>query len=256
MVRNYLAYVPKRDGYSLSDQTDKFLKAYPASRLTANVNMIKKTSREQADSWLNQGIKRIEAQAGERMAAAESAVAAGVGPNVASSQQGSPGGPASAVGPGSPQTPNPMAGNASQASNPVQPTSALPPAPVAAPVAPENEKALKEEYEKGLAHLQAKEYDKAIERFNRLQRTSYEAKARSQLEEAAKLGAQDLRQKAAELFVRATNTRDTDEKRKFLLASHDLLQNILTKYPQSGLSDKVQKNIARIDADLRALDGK
>jgi tetratricopeptide (TPR) repeat protein len=259
MVRNYLAYVPKRDGYSLNDQTDKFLKAYPASHLTANVNMIKKTSREQADSWLNQGIKRIEAQAGERIETADPAVAAGTvaGANVASSQPGSPGSPASAVSSPSLPTPNPIAGNASQMTNPAQPTSALPqPVPVTAPAAPENERALKEDYEKGLAHLQAKEYDKAIERFNRLQRTSYEAKARPQLEEASRLGAQDLRQKAAELFGRTQSSRDTDEKRKYLLASRDLLQNILTKYPQSGLTDKVQKNLARIDADLRALDGK
>jgi outer membrane protein assembly factor BamD (BamD/ComL family) len=121
-------------------------------------------------------------------------------------------------------------------------------------VAAGSEKNLQEEYDRGVAHLQAKEYDKAIERFNRLQRTPLEAKARPQIEEASKLAAQDMRQKAAELFVRATNSRDTDEKRKLLLSSRDLLQSILVKYPQSGLADKVQKNLARIEAELRAVE--
>ncbi|MGE4558568.1 MAG: hypothetical protein AB7E77_00065, partial [Desulfobulbus sp.] len=53
--------------------------------------------------------------------------------------------------------------------------------------------------------------------------------------------------------VRASNSRDTDEKRKLLLSSRDLLQSILSKYPQSGLTGKVQRNLARIDADLSAL---
>ena len=58
----------------------------------------------------------------------------------------------------------------------------------------------------------------------------------------------------SELFVRATNSRDTEEKRKLLLGSRDLLQGALTKYPQSGLADKIQRNLARIEAELRAVD--
>jgi len=73
-------------------------------------------------------------------------------------------------------------------------------------------------------------------------------------EEASKLGAQDMRQKAAELFVRASNNRDSEEKRKLLLSSRDLLQSILVKYPQSGLTDKVQRNLTRIEAELKAVD--
>jgi tetratricopeptide (TPR) repeat protein len=223
LLRNYLAYVPKRDGYNVAERADKFLLAYPASRLVANVNAIKKTTREQADAWLSQGIKRIETQAGERRAQEPPAVDGQV-----------PG--------GGPQPGNAMTPGTSLAGG-VLPTTAA-----------GNEKALQEDYDKGVAHLQAKEYDKAIERFNRLQRTPYEGKARPQMEEAAKLAAQDLRQKAAELFVRATNSRDTEEKRKLLLSSRDLLQSILVKYPQSGLTDKVQKNLARIEAELRAVD--
>ena len=221
LLRNYLAFVPKRDGYSVAEHADKFLLAYPASPVAANVNLMNKSSREQADSWLNQGVKRIEAQAGDRR------VPESPTPAVQEPAPGSPQGQVSAVA-DSPAATVPIAGT--------------------------GEKNLQEEYDRGVAHLQAKEYDKAIERFNRLQRTPLEAKARPQIEEASRLAAQDMRQKAAELFVRATNSRDTEEKRKLLLSSRDLLQSILVKYPQSGLTDRVQKNLARIDAELRAVE--
>lgn len=222
LLRNYLAFVPKRDGYNVAERADKFLLAYPASPVVANVNLMKKSSREQTDNWLNQGIKRIEAQAGDRR---------------------------------TPEQPTQDV----QATTSISPqgevtTTTSGPAATVPIVAAGNEKNLQEEYDRGVAHLQAKEYDKAIERFNRLQRTPMEAKARPQIEEASKLAAQDMRQKAAELFVRATNNRDTDEKRKLLLSSRDLLQSILVKYPQSGLADKVQKNLARIEAELRAVE--
>ena len=222
LLRNYLAFVPKRDGYNVAERADKFLLTYPASPVVANVNLMKKSSREQTDTWLNQGIKRIEAQAGDRRTPEQPAQDVQAATSI------------------SPQGEVTTATSGSAATVPI--------------VAAGSEKNLQEEYDRGVAHLQAKEYDKAIERFNRLQRTPLEAKARPQIEEASKLAAQDMRQKAAELFVRATNSRDTDEKRKLLLSSRDLLQSILVKYPQSGLADKVQKNLARIEAELRAVE--
>ena len=218
LLKNYLAYVPKRDSYNVSERADRFLQTYPSSSLAPNVNLIKKGAKQQADDVINQGIARIESQAGGRTA------------------------PQSPV-PGT----GPMPGNAAG--------TATGPVVTGGPMLAGNDKALQEEYDRGVAHLQAKEYDKAIERFNRLQRTSYETKARPQLEEASRLAAQDLRQKAAELFVRASSNRDPEEKRKLLLTARDLLQSILVKYPQSGLTDKVRNNLLRIEENLRAIDG-
>ncbi len=225
LLRNYLAYTPKRDGYAVTELADPFLQTYPASRFATNVNTMRNNSRAQAEAWVNQGIKRIEETAGERKPLEPQAVDAQT--------------PTGAAQPVIPMTAG--GGQVSQAAAPPQTTVA-------------DDKALQEEYDKGAAHLQAKEYDKAIERLNRLQRTSYEAKARPLIEEAAKFGAQDARQKAAELFVRASSSRDSEEKRKLLLASRDLLQGILVKYPQSGLTDKVQRNLTRIEAELKAVD--
>ena len=74
-----------------------------------------------------------------------------------------------------------------------------------------------------------------------------------QIEEASKLGAQEDRQKAADLFVRSTSARDQESKKKLLLSSRELLQGILTKYPQSGLNEKVERNLSRIEEELKTL---
>jgi TolA-binding protein len=225
LLKNYLAYTPKRDGYAVAEQAEKFLLTYPASRLVPSANIIHKTTREQAEAWLNQGIKRIEALANERK-----------------SQE-----PQTTADPTGPANPQPL-GNQDAIKSPgtsgsnVQTPAAF------------DEKALQAEYNKGVNLVEAKEYDKAIEGFSKLLRTPYEEKARARIDEAAKLGAQEDRQKAADLFVRASGSRDQETKKKLLLSSRQLLQGILVKYPQSGLNDKVQKNLSRIEEELKAID--
>jgi len=225
LLKNYLAFTPKRDGYAVAEQAEKFLLTYPASRLVASVNIIDKTTREQSDAWLNQGIKRIEALANERKSHESQ----------------------TAVQPAGPDNP-PLQGGLDvvKSTEPVASTAQQAPA--------FDEKALQEDYNKGIKLLEVKEYDKAIEAFTKLSRTPYEEKARARIEEAAKLGAQEDRQKAADLFVRSSSSRDPEGKKKLLLSSRQLLQGILVKYPQSGLTDKVKKNLSRIEEELRAID--
>lgn len=226
LLKNYLAYTPKRDGYAVAEQAERFLLTYPASRLVASTNIIHKTTREQADAWLNQGIKRIEALANERKSQELQTTAEAA----------------------SPSRPPPLANP--DAVKSVEPSVVPPPPPPPA----FDEKALQADYNKCVKLLEAKEYDKAIEGFAKLFKTPYEEKARARIDEAAKLGAQEDRQKAADLFVRSSGSRDQETKKKLLLASRQLLQGILVKYPQSGLNDKVQKNLSRIEEELKAID--
>ena len=72
-------------------------------------------------------------------------------------------------------------------------------------------------------------YDQALEQFKLLENTELAPKAQPMVAEASKQAGQAIRQKAAELFVRANSSRDPDEKRKMLLSSRDLLESILTK---------------------------
>ena len=118
----------------------------------------------------------------------------------------------------------------------------------------ELETTLKGNWEKGQNHLQAREYDQAIEAFTALLDTAYGAQAREQIAEAANLSAQEDRRKAAELFVRASETKDRDGRLKLLFESRQLLQDILVKYPQSDVVDKVRNNLDRIEQEIMAVD--
>ena len=230
LFKNFQAYLPKRDNYALVEQADAFLGTYPGSRMQANVEAIRKSCREQADAWLNKGIQRIESLANERKAIE--------GPDGArpTGQDLSPG---SALPPSGPQ---PMDSE--------QGTSGSTPQ-----ISEAEQKVLQEDYDKGMALLTAKEYEKSIEQFAKLLQTSYADKARAQIDEAAKLAAQQDREKAASLFVRANSTRDPESKKKLLLSSQQLLQAILIKYPQSGLTDKVQRNLSNVERELNAVAG-
>lgn len=220
LVKNHLAYDPGRDGTSVVDQADRFAQTYPGSRLIPNVNLIRTESRNQAAAWSN--------------------------------RQAMP-----------PPAPAPMPAPAPSGTETAPPPATTPPAdPASAPVADssaapvgvqQGTTGLQGRYDQGVALLQARQYDQALEQLNPLLNTEWDAKARPKVEEASRLGAQDARQKAAEYFVRANSSGSTEEKRQLLTTARDLLQNALDKYPLSGLSDRVRRNLSRIETELRAL---
>jgi tetratricopeptide (TPR) repeat protein len=226
LLKNYMAFVPRRDGYAVVEQAAAFLRAFPGSRLAVNVGFMQKAAREQADSWLNRGIQRIEAMAAERGPGEGEAVTDGTEAGTDATHQ---------------------AGDA-----PAQSTDAQAGLPV--PDAGLTQEELQARYDQGAAALTAKEYDKAIESFNALLTTPFADRARTSIDEAARLGAQEDRQKAADLFVRANSTSDQENKKNLLLSSRQLLQGILVKYPQAGLADKVQRNLSGVDRALKAID--
>lgn len=222
LVRNYLAYSPSRDGYAVAEQAEQFLSSYPASRLVANVNAIHKNTRDQAEAWLNRGLQRVEQQVGVGTAAPPQ-----------------PDSDAAAV----PATP-PAATVGAEAG--------------AAPLSPEQvaarDQALQEQYDRGVAQMAAKEYDQAMQTFSSLLGGSFDDQARRRITDTATLAGENNRQKAAELFVRATQTPDLESRKKLLLTSRQLLRDIPVKYPQAGLDSKVERNLASVEQALRAID--
>ena len=237
LLKNYLALVPRRDGYAVVEQAAAFLRSFPGSRLAANAGFMQKSAREQADAWLHRGIQRIEAMAGERPPADGQATAT------------TPETGAQGTVPATTGAEVPPAGAQATA-----PAAATPPgtAPAADPGLQEQE--LQAKYDQGMAALTAKEYDKAIESFTGLLATPFADRARTRIDEAARLAAQEDRQKAADLFVRANSTSDQESKKSLLLNSRKLLQDILAKYPQSGLADKVERNLSGVERALKAID--
>jgi hypothetical protein len=84
--------------------------------------------------------------------------------------------------------------------------------------------------------------------------TEYEQQATMKITEAANEAAGKMRKEAASLFVRAGRTSDPEQKKELLMASHRLLTEILDKYPQTDLLDKVHQNIAILEGQIQRFD--
>jgi tetratricopeptide (TPR) repeat protein len=113
---------------------------------------------------------------------------------------------------------------------------------------------LTEQWSAAVNLLDSQQYDFAISAFEALMGTEYEEKAQMKIIEAANQAASQMRKEAASLFIRAGKTPDLDQKKELLLASHRLLTEILTKYPQTDLLDKVEQNIAILEVQIQRFD--
>lgn len=102
--------------------------------------------------------------------------------------------------------------------------------------------------------LDSQRYDSAISAFTALMDTEYEQQAKMKITEAANQAAGKMRKEAASLFVRAGRTPDPEQKKELLMASHRILTEILDKYPQTDLLDKVLQNIAILEGQIQRFD--
>ena len=116
------------------------------------------------------------------------------------------------------------------------------------------EEAMHEIWSEGQTLLRSKEYDLAIEVFSTLLETTYAERANDKIVEASQLAAQEDRRKAAELFVRASKTNDQERRVALLLQSRELLKGILQKYQKSGLVEKAERNLERIEQEIITID--
>jgi len=113
---------------------------------------------------------------------------------------------------------------------------------------------LTEQWDGAVNLLDSQRYDIAISAFEALLGTEYEDQAKIKIKEAANQAASQMRKEAASLFIRAGKTPDFEQKKQILVASHALLNEILIKYPQTDLLDKVQQNIAILEEQIERID--
>jgi tetratricopeptide (TPR) repeat protein len=116
------------------------------------------------------------------------------------------------------------------------------------------EMALVEQWNAAVNLLDAQHYDTAIIAFQALLESEYGDKAQAKIIEAANLAAGRMRKDAAGLFIKAGKTADIERKKELLLASHQLLQEILAKYPQTDLLAKVNQNLAVLEEQIKKID--
>jgi len=110
----------------------------------------------------------------------------------------------------------------------------------------------KEQWEKAVDLLGTGRYEEAIQAFSLLRGTSYDALARERTIEAENLAAFEMRRAAAALFVQAGRAGNAERKRQLLLDSRRILLEILKKYPDVEMRDKVVQNLQTLETHLAA----
>ena len=113
---------------------------------------------------------------------------------------------------------------------------------------------LTEQWDEAVHLLDSQQFDAAILAFGAFGDTEYEELAQLKIIEAANFAAGQMRKDAASLFIRAGKTSDYEKKRDLLVASYGMLNEILVKYPQTDLLDKVNQNITILEEQIRKFD--
>ncbi len=111
------------------------------------------------------------------------------------------------------------------------------------------------QWQEGMNLLDSRQYDEAIAVFTALlEADDYREEAEKQISAAKRQAAVDLRRQAAGLFIKAGKTADPQLKGEFLLEARQTLLEILTKYSQVDIIDKVRENLKVIEGDILQLD--
>jgi tetratricopeptide (TPR) repeat protein len=262
LLLSSLAYNPQRDGFTVVQQAQAFQKSFPVSVVGSSVTDLARKANKEAERWFAgvlEQVDRLSAQQNNQEALLLiERIPATILPLDKQAILKLKKGSLTAIATGSIENSDTIQEEILDVNDPFTP--AVPSnggqavGPDTGPSEHVSVTALQETWNQGMTDMQAKEYDRAIEIFSGLLNTSYGTKARIQIEEASRLAAQDDRKKAAEFFVRSSRTTDPGTRKQLLLSSRALLEEILRKYPQSGLEDKVRRNLNRIDQELGTIE--
>lgn len=229
VLRSYLAYNADRDGFIVVRKAEAFVNTYPYSLVASSADHLISISQQEAERWYKKLMQQVDELAAEERFQEALLVLERV-----------------------PRTILPIEKQQELAAKSAELTTTE--AIVRETKDLAEEQMVQERWNAGMSFLEFKEYDQAIEAFSQLLGTSYDDRARKRIDEAAALAAQEDRRRAAELFVRSNRTHDLESRKKLLLSSRQLLQDILIKYPQSDLKEKVKRNLQRIDEEIIAID--
>ena len=110
------------------------------------------------------------------------------------------------------------------------------------------------QWDKAVLLLESREFDEAIDIFEKLFNTEYDIPARANIKKAAEAASVGMRRKSANIFVKARREKDDDRKREMLRESWQLLYDITVKYPEVKLIDKVRQNLLIIEKNIDVFD--
>lgn len=229
ILRDYLGFVPERDGYKTLPQTIKFQTDYPYSPVSANVELIRNSTMAAADKWFNGLMTEVDNLAREKDINKAIRVLETLPSDILSPEKQ-------------------LAINAKMEE--LQTTEAV--ADEAGKMAKVQD--LQNQWNNGLLLANEGRYEEAVAVFTTLLDTEFSSKARAKIDELSLEAANADRKKAADYFIRFTRTDDVENKKKLLVESRKLLKNILLKYPKVEIAAKVQGNIERVEQEMNLID--
>ncbi|CAK8711550.1 Tetratricopeptide repeat-containing protein [Candidatus Electronema halotolerans] len=241
LLLNCLTYNPDEDGFTVVQQAAEFMRLFPDSLLMEDADRLSQQISKEAEQWFADLLQKTEQwrAAGKEQAAAGRLEQVPLDILPLDKQELLRQKKEELLAAIKPAT----AEDASFA-----PDHAMQEA-VPAPL-PDPDDALQDLWDKGMLVLQQGKYDEAVSLFSKLSGTSFAVKAEAKIEEAERLAAEELRKKAAELFQEADSATEPAVKQALLRSSKKLLEDILRKYPHSGMEDKVRRNLNSVDKEL------
>jgi len=229
LLRNYLGYSPQRDGYKLVWQSDKFLEDYPYSPVSSNVDIIKNSTLAKADNWLQLFLDEVDTMAEEERFQDALLKLETLQEDILSGEK--------------------LIEIRKKSDDLI----------LAEAVSRETKKiekiqAQQRQWNDALLLVDKGEYDESIEILTTMLDTDYAVKADNKIREVSLLAARTERRKAADLFIRFKKATDIESKKKLLMESRRRLIDILIKYPDVGITEKVMGNIKRVEQEMNSID--
>jgi outer membrane protein assembly factor BamD (BamD/ComL family) len=114
--------------------------------------------------------------------------------------------------------------------------------------------ALQSTWNEGASFAESGDYDAAIAVFSELKGTEYNDRAQERIDELSLTAAKIERRRAADLFVRSMKTDDLENRKELLVESRQVLKDILEKYPDVEVAEKVEGNVRTVEKKMNELD--
>jgi len=116
------------------------------------------------------------------------------------------------------------------------------------------EETLEAQWQQANLFFDQKEYGKAIGLFRGLVNSEYQNMALEKIDKATQLAAGDMRKRAALLFSKSRKISGMEKKTTLLLESRSILQDIIRRYPEAKIIDKVVVNLDVIEKQIQNID--
>lgn len=229
LLRNYLGFIPRQDGYKIVWQADEFLADYPYTAVSSNVDMIKSDALQRADDWFNEFLAGVDQLGAEQKYEEALELLETI--------------PSDIIGEEKVQTLKKKTDDLVLEEAVTRETEKL-----------AKMQELQRKWNGGILMMENGNYEDAIGVFIGLLDTEYSAKASEKIEEVSLLAAKADRRKAANIFSRFTKTSDVESKKALLIECRKVLRDILVKYPDVDIADKVVGNIKRVEQEMNLLD--